>query len=268
MNPDWWQPDHGFFGSFYELSDQSNEGFNASYKMSREERTEREVNLIFKYLALKANSTILDCPCGNGRHSVKLAQNGFDVVGVDINEFMLSLAHKQKQNFNIDGNLSFYNMDMRNLEFKDDSFDYIVNMFLSFGFFNDDDNEKVVKEFYRLLKLGGKLLIHLDLNYDRILLNKYLSGDQHISRECIYNEEYRILEIDESYDEKNKRLIGKWTLINGGEITKSYSLRVYDNQKEFIPLFKKHGFSSVTLHDPDKNIYDINSKETILVAIK
>jgi len=43
---------------------------------------------------------------------------------------------------------------------------------------------------------------------------------------------------------------------------------VYDNEKEFIPLFKKNGFSSVILNDPENKRYSIDSKETILVAIK
>jgi len=257
-----------FFGDFYEFADQSVEGYDVTKRMNREQRTEREIELISKYLSLNPQSKILDCPCGNGRHSLGLARKGSKVVGVDINEIMISIARKQIQSANTNGNLSFYKMDMRDLKFEKNSFDYIINMFLSFGFFNDEDNEKVVKEFFRLLKPGGKLLVHLDLNYDRVISGKYLIGDQHITRECRVDGEYKILEINERYDEKNKRLIGEWILINGENATKNYSLRVYDNEKEFIPLFKKNGFSSVILNDPENKRYSIDSKETILVAIK
>lgn len=264
----WWTPEYEFFGQFYEFADRSEEGFNTLHRMTREERTQREIAIIEKFLSPTPKSKILDCPCGSGRHSLNLAQKGYQVVGIDINDYMLKLANGNRQNASLNGNITFMKMDMRKLELENESFDYIINMFLSFGFFNDIDNIKVVKEFSRLLKRGGKLLLHLDLNYDRVINNLYLRGDQHISRGCNLNGEYRILEIKEKYDEQNKRLLGEWTLLNGGPITKNYSLRVYDNEKEFIPMFKENGFSKVTLYDPDKNEFDIESKETILVAIK
>jgi len=258
---EWWID---FFGWFYDLADDSDEGFDVSKGMNREQRTDREIEIILKYLSLTPKAKILDCPCGGGRHSVELAKKGFDVVGIDLNDYMLSRANENMKLANVVSNLSFSKMDMRNLEFKNASFDSIINMYLSFGFFDDENNEKVVKEFYRLLKQGGKLLVHLDLNYDRVINKSYFKTDQNLSRNC----KSRILEQRESYDEKSKRLLGEWKLINSKTVIKNYSLRIYDNDTEFIPLFKNNGFSSVTLFDPDNDQHTIDSKETILVAIK
>lgn len=264
---EWWEEEYGFFGSFYHTGDNSVEGYDATNKLNREQRTQREVGFVEKYLNPQIGDKILDCPCGSGRHDFPLAKKGYDVTGVDINNQMLSFRSEFLNN-STNRLPDFKQMDMRNLTFGDNTFNFIINLFLSFGFFKTDvENEKVVQEFYRVLKPNGKLMIHLDLNYDRVIQGRYL-GEENITRECSWGGEEKTLEVLESYDPINKRLQGTWKLLNGVEKIKSYDLRVYDNQSEFIPLFKRNGFKEVILIDPDKSIFDINSKETILVATK
>jgi ubiquinone/menaquinone biosynthesis C-methylase UbiE len=160
-------------------------------------------------------------------------------------------------------------MDMRNLSIPSNSMDFVINMFISFGFFEtDEENESVVKEFYKVLKPGGKVLIHLDLNYDNVIRNRF-NGMEHIFRECNYNGYIRTLEIDEKYNPITKRLEGAWTLNNGNRSTKHYSLRIYDNENEFIPLFESNGFKDVVVLDPSTGEKaNRNSVETILIAEK
>ncbi len=49
---------------------------------------------IKKLLTLKNSGTVLDLGCGEGPEIVFFAQNGFDVLGVDISEVGLKKAHK------------------------------------------------------------------------------------------------------------------------------------------------------------------------------
>ncbi len=42
----------------------------------------------------KTTGTVLDLGCGNGRNSVELANNGFNVTGIDISQSALDLAKK------------------------------------------------------------------------------------------------------------------------------------------------------------------------------
>lgn len=265
---EWWKPEYGFFGKFYHFGDHSIEGYDVRYEQkSIEERTIDEVEMILKYCKPHKGASIMDCPCGSGRHSIALANKGYEVTGVDINEKMLSF-HKEFITASLPANLSFKKGDMRSLDIESGQFDVIVNMFISFGFFSDDDNESVVKEFYRLLKPNGKLLIHLDLNYNNVI-NQSFFGQEHISRKCIYSGKQRKLEIKEYYDPTSKRLKGQWSLLNGIREIKEYELRVYENQSEFIPLFKKHGFSMVELIDPQSGgRVTENSVDTILIATK
>jgi ubiquinone/menaquinone biosynthesis C-methylase UbiE len=264
---EWWEEEYEFFGEFYHAGDNSLEGYDANNKLSRFQRTEREVGFIKKYLNPHIGDRILDCPCGSGRHAIYLNRLGFNVVGVDINRQMLAF-HKELLNGEFENLPVFEQMDMRSLKFRDSSFDFAVNIFLSFGFFRtDSDNEKVVKEFYRVIKPGGKLLIHLDLNYDRVIQGRYF-GEENITRECSIDGVNKTLEVIENYDPDTKRLYGTWKLLNGNERLKHYDLRIYDNNNEFVPLFKRNGFKDVTLIDPDNSFFDINSKETILIATK
>jgi ubiquinone/menaquinone biosynthesis C-methylase UbiE len=261
---DFWKPKIGMFGKFYREGDDTKEGYDSTRKMSRIQRTIREVGLIEKYLKPAKGSKFLDCPCGDGRHSIPLVKKKMNVTAVDINPEMIAFHKLMIKEF---GNYlpEFLVMDMRDLEFPDNSFDFVINMFLSFGFFRDDaENEKVAQEFYRVLKPGGKLFLHLDLNYDRVIDGRYF-GEENISRECITG---KINEISEVYNIIDKRLYGSWTLVNGDREDRHYSIRVYDNQEEFIPLFKRAGFKEVILKDPDKSVFDLNSKETILLATK
>ena len=267
LEHEWWEEENGFFGLFYHTGDNSLEGYDASNKLNRQQRTEREVNFVERFLNSKVGDKILDCPCGSGRHAIGLSEKGHDVIGVDINKDMLAF-HKELVNGTIKKLPKFLQMDMRDLNFDNNTFNFIINLFLSFGFFKTDaDNEKVVQEFYRVLKPNGKVMIHLDLNYDRVIDGRYF-GEENITRECSWDGESKTLEVIESYDPTTKRLDGVWKLLNGNEKVKHYDLRVYDNQSEFIPLFKRNGFKDVVLIDPDKSFFDINSKETILIATK
>lgn len=264
---EWWEEKYGFFGGFYHHGDHSKHGYDVNKQLSFSQRTDNEVNWIISYLSPKQGSSFLDCPCGSGRHSIALANKGFKITGVDINSKMLSYR-TDYQGFK-EENPNFFQMDMRELKFPEQSFDYVINMFISFGFFEkDSDNLKVASEFYRVLKPNGQLFLHLDLNYDNIIHGDF-NAQQNISRVCEYHGETKMLEIEENYNHDTKRLNGIWRLINGEPKTKEYSLRIYDNEQEFIPLFKEVGFKEVSLINPiTGGTIDVDTVDTVLIAKK
>jgi SAM-dependent methyltransferase len=75
--------------------------FDASASEYEEEvftkNTETEVKFLLEELALPSGSSILDMGCGTGRHAIRLAQEGYHVIGVDISQAMLDQARAAAQ---------------------------------------------------------------------------------------------------------------------------------------------------------------------------
>jgi ubiquinone/menaquinone biosynthesis C-methylase UbiE len=114
-----------------------------------------EVKKMMDWLGLKQGAEVLDLCCGMGRHSMALAEFGYQVTGVDLSEVLLNEAVK----LDLDRQVTWLRGDMREVPLER-QFDAIVNLFTSFGYFDEDEqNEKVLHEMYRLLKEGGRFII-------------------------------------------------------------------------------------------------------------
>ncbi|GIW67046.1 MAG: methyltransferase type 11 [Candidatus Parcubacteria bacterium] len=140
-----------------------------------QERTKKEIKFlqnIIKNLFKIKKIHILDLACGFGRHAIPLAKLGFEVLGVDNNEYFLNLAIKHKKRLKLN-NLNFIKNDMREINFCD-RFDLAINMFTSFGYFRDEkENIKVIKNIWRALKSKGYFV--LDLENPHIWLTSILT---------------------------------------------------------------------------------------------
>jgi len=79
------------------------------------EKKSRTINqTILNILKEHAITSILDMTCGTGSQVFYLAKQGFDVVGSDINESMLSVARKKAAKENLD--IQFIQGDMCSLQ--------------------------------------------------------------------------------------------------------------------------------------------------------
>ncbi|MBU2915908.1 class I SAM-dependent methyltransferase [Reichenbachiella agariperforans] len=114
----------------------------------------RFLDNLITYFDLSANAKILDLACGKGRHSIYLNEKGFDVTGVDLSEQNITFAKTKENN-----TLHFDIHDMRDI-YRPETFDYVFNLFTSFGYFDSiDENLDVIRATVASLKPGGKLLI-------------------------------------------------------------------------------------------------------------
>ncbi|OPA80287.1 SAM-dependent methyltransferase [Paenibacillus selenitireducens] len=115
----------------------------------------QEVHKMINWLGLPAGAKVLDLCCGMGRHSVVLADQGYEVTGVDLSDVLLCEAKKQ----DTDNRIKWIQSDMRELPLQG-GYDAVVNLFTSFGYFeSDEENMKVLYEIKRMLKPGAPFII-------------------------------------------------------------------------------------------------------------
>ena len=106
--------------------------YHLLYDYRNEEEAEYFMSNLLKFLNLTPSDTILDLPCGRGRHSLFLNSQGHRVIGADISENSISHArHFENQN------LRFMIHDMRDP--LKERYNAIFNLFTSFGYFENED---------------------------------------------------------------------------------------------------------------------------------
>lgn len=114
-----------------------------------------EVRAMIGWLELPQGASVLDLCCGMGRHSLALADFGYRVTGVDLSGVLLAEARSRDTARRVE----WLQGDMRRIP-ATGPFDAVVNLFTSFGYFEDDaENEAVVREIVRVLKPGGRFII-------------------------------------------------------------------------------------------------------------
>lgn len=99
---------------------------------------------------------ILEIGCGNGRDSLFLAQNGFNVTGIDLSREAIRLARKNSKTSKIRGKVSFKQADAEKLPFPARAFDGVY----SIGVLHSTNLGKSLSEIARVLKTGGVALLH------------------------------------------------------------------------------------------------------------
>ncbi len=163
--------------------------FNTSYyHLLYDYRDESEAEFfmsnLLEFLDLDREKTLLDLPCGRGRHALFLNSKGYRVVGADISENSIAHAkHFENQR------LRFMIHDMRNpLPAR---YAAIFNLFTSIGYFeHEETNARVLRNFKEGLEENGTLVIDF-LNLARV--REELVPHQRIVKEGIeYNIEKRI----------------------------------------------------------------------------
>lgn len=102
---------------------------------------------------------ILDVGCGSGFFTILMAQQGHEVIGVDLTADMITRAKELAEEEKAD--CTFQVMDAENLEFADEAFDMVISRNLTWTL---PDAERAYSEWLRVLKKGGCLL-NFDANY-------------------------------------------------------------------------------------------------------
>ena len=119
------------------------------------------IDKLINYLKPAPGSTMLDVACGKGRHSLQLADKGFDVTGIDLSEDSINEALQHETD-----TLHFYRHDMR-LPFWINYFQYAFNFFTSFGYFNTRrENDDAIRTIAQAIRPNGTFVMdYLNVHY-------------------------------------------------------------------------------------------------------
>src|SRR3984893_11335261 len=147
---DWWRT---LFNSLYLETDGD--------IIENDRNTADEVELLIGSIGLERNDRILDLCCGQGRHSLELAQRGFSqVTGLDRSRYLIRLARKRAKQRNLQ--VSFHEGDARRFRLGDAEFHCVCILGNSFGYFErPEDDLAVFEAVKRALASGGSLVMDL-----------------------------------------------------------------------------------------------------------
>lgn len=243
-----WFEDEDFWEKFYPIM----------FPPRRWEITSSEVEQIIDLLSLKPNQSILDLCCGPGRHSVEFAHRGFEISGVDRTEFLLNKARKKAQEDELD--IQFIQSDMRDF-CQENSFDIILNLFTSFGYFKDiEEDKQVLKNMLKTLRPGGKILFEMA---GREPLAKYFRP-----RDWREQAGYIILE-ERTLSQNWTWIDNRWILLKEDQRHEFHIGHRLFGAVDLSQLLLECGFNSVTCFgELDGRPYDHEAKRLVVVASK
>jgi SAM-dependent methyltransferase len=228
------------------------------FSQRRLANTLTEVDDIISLLRVSAGARILDLCCGMGRHSLEFARRGFSVTGVDRTPFYLKKAIKSARTEGL--NVEFILDDMREFR-RTDTFDAVMNLFTSFGYFEDaEDDRQVLKNVFCSLKSGGLLL--LEMMGKEVLARIFLERG--------WREEDGIIILEERKLNRDWSWIdNRWIMLKGDRRKEHrVSHRLY-SAAELSSLLHETGFGAIEVFGGlDGSPYDHTARRLIVVAHK
>lgn len=221
----------------------------------KDEYTQEEVEFLIRELRLDKSQKILDLACGHGRHANKLAGFGHEVTGVDNNLDFLAIAGDDAKKRDL--SVNYIGADAREYCLPNE-FDCIIHLFSSFGYFSDEENEKVIRNVAASLRPGGSFCLDI-LNRDAFLKD--------YPRFSVREKNSDLMIDRNRFDPITGRLYNSRIIIKDGERKDApFFLRLY-NPTEIISLLNKAGFSLRNIYGNwEGKPFDGESKRMILIA--
>lgn len=148
---EWWS---GFFDEAYL------EAWSADGAFDQSDQQARDLIALLTDLGIEPGARILDAPCGFGRFAGPLHAHGYEVVGIDASEVQVAEAEARHPG------PAYAVGDMRTP--PPGPFDAVLNLYSSFGYFDDpEDDRRCLAAWHERLRPGGLLVIET-MHRDRL----------------------------------------------------------------------------------------------------
>ncbi|MFD3579015.1 class I SAM-dependent methyltransferase [Streptomyces sp. NPDC058644] len=242
-----WYEDDGFWSDFSET-------------MFSERRRAETADVVAHspLLGFPAGSRVLDLCCGPGLYLVPLVRRGYTVTGVDLSAELLKRARAVCDDAAVDVRLIRADM-LTHVE--PDAYDVVLNVFTSFGYFDDPrDNFQVLRNAHDSLAPGGRLLIDV---MGKEVLAGWIGRPQIVELDGAY-----VVQRDTVLDSWT-RLRTDWTLVRDGVAREASITSFLYSAAELRALFEEAGFTDVECFGGfDGAPYDHRSRRLIVRGTK
>ena len=164
--PDWQLPpgvDRGLWDYLH------SEEMVAGYDRQMAESPLAAADVSFCETTFPTPGTLIDLGCGTGRLAIHFARRGYTCTGVDLSEVMLQQARANAEQAGI--KVTWLTANLLDLSaIPAGSFDYAACLFSTLGMIRgDEQRQTALRQFARLLKPGGRLVVHVHNRWFRIL---------------------------------------------------------------------------------------------------
>jgi cyclopropane fatty-acyl-phospholipid synthase-like methyltransferase len=137
------------------------------------------------------DSTVLDIGFGEGRYLNLLSKSCKKIIGVDYSEIMFDFC---KRLFD-DKNIELFKADIKDFEYLEESFDYIICAFNTFGNMSYETQISLLKKVEKFLKPNGTFFLSIYSEYAKDMQFEFykkiglkiINSDQNF----VYTEEFK-----------------------------------------------------------------------------
>jgi len=228
------------------------------------------VDLIEKECDLNPGDSILDLGCAGGDQAKVFAKRGYRVTGIDKVTSLINFAINAFKQEGLDG--EFYTADMRSISY-DEQFNLCVILSGTFGLLKEEENEQLLQNIHRALKLNGQVI----LSYSSLEYNSKLP---HTHSWFAIEEGYSLFESwfeapTSTYRTRNTLILNEGKIIkeperdeyNSNEVIRCYGCRELENLAERNGYEVKAHLSTKQISSPDY-IPEINEPRGLIFLKK
>jgi cyclopropane fatty-acyl-phospholipid synthase-like methyltransferase len=223
------------------------------------------VEWIVSRFGVEKNTEIADFGCGPGLYTIRLAERGAIVTGIDFSENPIKYAKQvaEQKDLNINYVLTNY-LDFETTK----SFDLITMIMCDFCALSPEQRKTLLSKFYSLLKPDGSVLLDVysltgfnlkeeSATYERNQLNGFWSPEDYY---CFVNTfKY----------EKEKVILDKYTIIEASRKRVVYNWLQYFSKDSLLKEFEENGFEVEGIYsDVTGKTFTPESAEIAIIAKK
>ncbi len=223
--------------------------------------TRQEVDFLLNELGIQSGQSILDVPCGFGRHAIEFAKKGFNVTGIDISEtFIKGLADKiHTEKLSIKAQCA----DILTVNITQ-KFSAAVCLGNSFGYFNKQRMKIFVEKVAASLQAGAKFIINSGMVAESVLPNF-----SHYNKVNVYTVGNITMNVFNQYNVQDSFMVSRLLYTKEGNTEEHIFKHYVYTLGEINRLLKLYGLHTIATYSSTlKEEYTLADKQVYIVAIK